>query len=171
MAEENIHNVDVRLRYISTMGSRTAAEDRLSEAFAPGSVIRSNIQSAGFGRLVSADINPDECEGYRNYETSSIALWLKNDRKLYDQCRAVALTVISDEEVTSRAEKEDERSPELVMADWLQQFVETKLQVDRRESRASTDEERMFVSLAQAALGDVNWFELAEEWISDVREG
>lgn len=173
MAEEKIHNVDVRLRYAVT-GNKSTAEKELAK-FCHRNTGLVKPERLGDGRtydakLLTVDVSPDACEGYVNYLTFSVAVWLKNDRKLYDQCRAVALAVISDEEVASRAQEEDERGSELVMADWLQQFVEILLQVDWREETANTDADRMFVQMAQAALGQVDWRELSEEWILDVQE-
>ncbi len=171
MAEEKIHKVDVVLRYYVT-GSKSAAEESLSEAYRHGEGFPNRISNTNYeARFVCSDVNPGQVEGYCNYETSSIALWLNNDRDLYDQCRAVARTAISPEEAAARTEREDVRSPELVMADFLEEFVERKLEVDRREEKARTDAERMFVSMAQAALERVNWLELGEEWIQDAQEG
>lgn len=79
--------------------------------------------------------------------------------------------MISDRGIAFRAEKEDGRSPELVMADWLQQFIETRLQIDWRENTANTDADRIFVQMAQVALGQVDWREIAGEWIDTVKEG
>ena len=170
MAEEKIHNVEVVLRYAVT-GSKSAAKKALFEEFRAGQQhsyeqIHSEGQSS---RLVCADVNPGECEGYRNYETFTIGVWLKNDRKLYDQCRIEAkntLLIVKD-----HGDRLEGLSPELAMADWLQSFVEKKLWVDQREEKASNYADRMFVSLAQAALDRVDWRELGEEWIQDAQEG
>lgn len=163
--------ITVRIRYAVT-GSKPAAEKALFDAYREGQGRVESISGDGYeARHPIVDVNPGECEGYTNFETFTIAIWLKNDHKLYDQCRTFALTAISDEDIASRARLKDDRSPELFMADWLQFFVELKLQVDLRESSASTDEERIFVSLARAALSDVNWREISEEWLDDSRKG
>lgn len=162
MAEEKIHNVDVQLRYAVT-GDKSAAE----QAFRNANQIRQADGPGYATRLIRVDVNPDECEGYRNYVTFSIGVWLKNDHKIYDRCREMAAEYIR----LSRETLElNDTTPELVMADWLQQFVETRLQVDWREDTANTDADRIFVQMVQAALGQVDWRELAENWLHNVRE-
>jgi hypothetical protein len=168
MDDQKICNVDVRLRYAVT-GSRSAAEKALSDTFRHNQGYVQRIAGIDFeARNPIIDINPGACEGYTNYETFTIGVWLKNDRKLYDRCLLKAKDVLE----AAEANQLGDLTPELAMGDWLQEFVEQRLlRVDDREEKASTDAERMFVSLAQAALSDVNWRELGEEWLDDVREG
>jgi hypothetical protein len=165
--DERIETVTVRLRYAVT-GSKSAAEKALFNAFRQGQGRVERIAGDDYeARSPIVDINPGECEGYENYETFSIAVWLKSSRGHDHLCRAQARNVL----LLASENKLDDLTPELAMGDWLKDYVEKLLDVDRRENSASTDEERMFVSLAQAALSDVNWRELCEEWIRTVREG
>ena len=168
MAEDRIHTVNVVLRYAVT-GSTSAAEKALFEQFRAGrNASLEQIHSEGqSSRLICADVNPGKCEGYTNYETSSIALWLENDRKLYETCRNSARAILA----SADAGQIGDLSPELIMGDYLKDYVEQKLlKIDDREEKARTDAERIFVSMAQAALDRVNWLEMGEHWIDDARE-
>lgn len=74
MAEEKIHNVDVRLRYTVT-GSKEAAEKALTEELRFGKYRLERLCGEDFeARNQIVDVNPDKCESYRNYETFSIQI-------------------------------------------------------------------------------------------------
>lgn len=168
MKQERTSTVIVQLRYVVS-GNRTAAEKVLFNTFHSGQGKIERISDDSFeARYPVVEVNPDSCEGYKNYITFSLSVWLKNDHKIYDRCRKMAADYVR----LSRETLElNDTTPELVMADWLQQFVETRLQMDWREDTANTDVDRMFVQMAQAALGQVDWRELADEWIQTVQEG
>jgi hypothetical protein len=71
-------SVTVRLRYAVT-GSKSAAEKALFSAFRQGQGRVERIAGDGYeARAPIVDVNPGECEGYENYETFSIAAWLKS---------------------------------------------------------------------------------------------
>jgi hypothetical protein len=81
--------------------------------------------------------------GWSNYETWLVHLWLSNDQTVYDTLRAEAL-----EAVTSDALYHAKN----VIKNWVENELEQFL-----EGRAAS----MFVDLLRGALSEVNWYEIA----------
>ena len=81
----------------------------------------------------------DKYNGWTNYETWNVALWLHNDEVSYNYW----------EEQTSNAETVEE------LASQLEQ--EVKDQSPARDASLYTD-------LLGAALSEVNWYEIAKDW-------
>lgn len=87
--------------------------------------------------------------GWTNYETWCVNLWLSNDEALYNLVTELV------------ADFEDE-APMHEIADAVKDFVEELEDVTQVRERAS------FVSdLLGAALSEVDWYEIAEVWVSD----
>ena len=84
-----------------------------------------------------------EYNGYTNYQTWNVALWLDNDEVLYDLVRM-------------KAQELDKPSR---IADWLKDFVTD------RSPLASTAS--MFSDLLGHALAAVDWYEIAENLLED----
>lgn len=90
--------------------------------------------------------------GWSNYETWCVSLWLSNDEGLYNDTRSLAATA-----------NESLASSVYSLADALQDFVESLPEVEAVQSQAS------FVSdLFGKALGNVDWEEIAENLLSEL---
>ncbi len=87
--------------------------------------------------------------GWTNYETWCVNLWLNNDQGTYNA-------------VNELVEEFDEDTNVIKIADAIKSFVE-----DLPEC-SSVREQASFVSdLLGAALSEVDWYEIATTWISD----
>lgn len=102
----------------------------------------------------------DVC-GYSTYETFHVAMLLSNTRQAYDAAITLARGVAAgtDEHKIGK------------LADLLETLVEAcYLRVNTRELAAATDADRLAHDLLTAALGRVDYRELAEEWIGYARD-
>ena len=90
--------------------------------------------------------------GWTNYETWNVALWLDNDRTEYEvtrsKARAYRIGGALHEGRTAAGE----------FADWLQEYVDET----RPEIPAS-----MWSDLLSAAFSEVNWYEIAENLLAE----
>jgi hypothetical protein len=109
--------------------------------------------------------------GYKNYETFHVAMFLSNNRPMYEAARRLAQAAVNHfPDVADRNELSG--CSWLDLADRLETMVEQHyLKIDERELRQRTDTDRLAFALMTAALGRVDWRELAEEWINTVEEG
>lgn len=87
--------------------------------------------------------------GWTNYETWSVKLWLDNEEPTY---------VMVTESARGAVEK---GASVYAFADWLRDYV-TDMQPDLPASMAS--------DLLSAALSNVNWTEIAQAYLDDVEE-
>ena len=84
-----------------------------------------------------------EYNGYSNYQTWNVALWLDNEPGEYSYVRDMAVEL----EKASR------------LADWLKDYVE--------EINPLNDTANMFSDLMSHALANVNWYEIAKGIMED----
>lgn len=102
-----------------------------------------------------------ECNGWRNYPTWCVNLWLSNDQDTYEQCRemAQAVAVMRDKELVI-AGTIISRDRASVLAERLKDWVHNDLARDL----GATFEADLF----GWALAHVDWRELAEHYLADV---
>ncbi len=94
----------------------------------------------------------DGYNGWTNYETWCVNLWLSNDQGLDEMTRELVAGF-------------DEDSPMHDIADALEDFVEDLPECAEVREKAS------FVSdLLGAALSEVNWYEIATAWVQNAME-
>ena len=101
------------------------------------------------------ETNPDEYQGWTNYETWAVALWLDNDEPIYRYWREVAdeireegpLSIILDGAVIGH------REPRFVLADRLRHSIE-----DGTPDLGAS----VWSDLLSRAVGRVDWVEIAE---------
>lgn len=96
--------------------------------------------------------------GWTNYETWNVALWIDNEEGSHEQRREMA------QEAWDNAEDDGEPDGRLTAAvyaleDSLKAWVE-----DMVPDLGAT----MWADLLGAALSEVNWREIAENWMEDV---
>jgi len=93
-------------------------------------------------------------QGWTNYETWAVALWIDNDQGLYNESRDRARDL-------TRDHYDDISRAEISLADWLKELI-TEGEPDLGAS--------LYSDLLTAAIGEVNWDEIAENYIEEVKE-
>lgn len=112
--------------------------------------------------------------GWTNYETWGVALILDNDEGLYNARREAADQAIRDakyaDQVTSGIWSEA-NARKYILADWLKNFTETLCGIgSESEDYGIAEPSMMAQQLLGAALSDVNWDEIAENYLSELAE-
>ena len=106
---------------------------------------------------------PETYNGWKNYPTWAVNLWLSNDEPLYREALERTSDTIEnpphlseywDEEQTARYNVAD------MLKDWMEELCE-----DQIEYGAS-----MYTDLIGYALSQVEWDEVADAWIEQVKE-
>jgi hypothetical protein len=94
--------------------------------------------------------------GWTNYETWAVKLWMDNEEPSYRYWREVTRDVLDEE-------PEKYRSHALILADRLKdEHAEALPEVQGFAGFAA--------DLLNAAFGDVDWYEIAESLINDAKE-
>jgi hypothetical protein len=91
--------------------------------------------------------------GWTNYETWCVNLWLSNDEGLYNDVREMARQAVADDE------------PMHVLADQLKSFVDDLAEMTCPGSREGAS---FVTDLLGSALGSVDWHEIATNWTDDL---
>jgi len=96
--------------------------------------------------------------GWKNYETWNVALWIDNDQGSYSQRQEMAQDAWDN---TDASEDQETRSNEArnALADSLESWVDEMNPIN---------ESSMFADLLSAALREVDWHEIAENFLEDV---
>jgi hypothetical protein len=97
----------------------------------------------------------DRYNGYRNYETWCIALWIANEESTYRMWRRRAMDLVRDEGEGDESDEDQRSDTTRNLADEIKTWVE-----------AGTPEvSGFYADLLNAAIGEVDWLEVAEEQI------
>ena len=102
-------------------------------------------------------MSDNKYNGWTNYETWNVALWIDNEEGSYNYWRETAQEVY-DESEADKSFTRDERAA-LDLKDRLKSEFEEAMP----ELGAS-----MWADLLGAAMSEVNWYEIAEHYIADV---
>lgn|SRR4030067_2655307 len=106
-----------------------------------------------------------EYNGYTNYETWCVNLWIDNDQGLYYQVQEMTQQIYDEAEESNDyniyISKDNNALRQL--EDQLKDFIE--------EMNPLTDTADMFSDLLNSALSEVDWREIAENWLETVKEG
>jgi len=84
-------------------------------------------------------------QGWKNYETWCVALWIDNDEGLYDHFRDMA----KDSDID-------------YLADHIKDMID--------DCNPLNDTANLYTDLLNAALSEVDWFEIAEHYKEDDEE-
>ena len=95
--------------------------------------------------------------GWKNYPTWAVDLWLSNDEGLYRQTLEIVTNAKAGSFDTGEPSPE---TPRLAVADALREWVHDDLAPDLGASFAA--------DLLGYALDQVDWFEIADAWLEDV---
>jgi len=91
-----------------------------------------------------------EYNGYTNYETWCVNLWLDNDEGLYE----IVTNMTKDALKTG--------SPAYELSQALKDLHENENPLE--------SETNVYSDLLQASLDSVNWYEIAENWIENIKD-
>lgn len=104
--------------------------------------------------------------GWTNYETWDVALWIDNEQPSYTYWRDTARELMAEFQDGAANTKGDQdnakESAARVLAERLKDEIE--------EGNPLSDSASMYSDILGAALQDVNWDEIATNWIDEVYE-
>ena len=103
----------------------------------------------------------DKYNGWTNYETWAVALWMDNEQGSYTYWREQAEQCFDD---TNEEDQRDERrrASRSALADRIQEVFESDSPL--------ADQASVYSDLLTAALGEVDWYEIAEHLIDEYIE-
>ncbi len=97
--------------------------------------------------------------GWQNYETWNVALWLDNDQGTQDMLREWAEEVWKDAEEATRYMTREQHATR-TLADQIEEYIE--------ENNPLAGEASMYSDILTANLHEVNWGEIAKGMIEEV---
>ena len=100
--------------------------------------------------------------GYTNYETWAVHLWLTNDEATYNFCCSLAADALQDAETCPHVREgiwQPEEAPTYLLSDRLKEYVQ--------EGSPLANAPSMYSDLLNAALSEVNWHEIAEAFLEE----
>jgi hypothetical protein len=102
------------------------------------------------------------CNGFANYETWVVSLWMSNDQGSYEFFRELARRIRDcDNMVTAHLSKEENDA--VALADALREEFEV--------GSPTRGESTVYADLMAAALCEVDWYEIAENLLNDIADG
>jgi hypothetical protein len=104
--------------------------------------------------------NDKKYNGWNNYETWNVALWIDNDQGGYSQRQEMVQDAWDNAEADKNFTREERAT--LSLADALKDWIE--------EMNPIADQASMFTDLLGNALGQVDWHEIAENFLTDVEK-
>ena len=135
---------------------------RLVELGPPAGVRERRSTTKGAHTMSTVATSTDETyNGWKNYPTWAVNLWLANDEPLYREALERTGAIVAETE--SRSEFWTlEESHRFATADMLKEWVTDELAPDLGASFAA--------DLLGYALGCVDWHEIADAWIESARD-
>ncbi len=100
--------------------------------------------------------------GWANYETWCVNLWLSNNEPTYRYCRTLAEDCRSQAPTCRQVQERVWQVPEaakFLLADRLKEFVEDRNPLCNHAT--------VYTDLLNAALSEVNWHEVAEAFLEE----
>lgn len=94
----------------------------------------------------------EKYNGWKNYETWAVALWIDNEQWSQEYARELA------EQATTDSSISEGRTAEGVLADTIKQWVEGQ--------NPLAETATLFSDLLNAALSEVDWYEIAEHYLT-----
>jgi hypothetical protein len=98
--------------------------------------------------------------GWTNYATWNIALWLGNEEGSYSYWRERTQQAYDDAEAEGTFTRKEQAALDL----------SRQLQDEIEEGNPLADQPSMYSDLLGSAISDCNWYEIAENWLEDVEE-
>ncbi len=91
--------------------------------------------------------------GWSNYETWNVALWIDNEQGSYSERCEMSQSIYDD----ANGDMDEAKRK---LSDWLKDWIE--------EMNPIASDASLFSDLLNAALGEVDWYEIAENFLEDV---
>lgn len=106
----------------------------------------------------------DKYNGWTNYETWNVALWIGNEQGTSEEAERITNQCVKDAPYASQVPKiwTAQEAAKLTLADALKEWVESDMIPDLGASMAA--------DLLGAAMSEVNWQEIAENYLDDCDE-
>lgn len=105
-------------------------------------------------------MNHKEYNGWYNYETWVVNLWMDNEEGIHDYWREQAQEIYKETEPT-------DNTPKTIQAKWnLANIIKEQI----TENNPLIEEATLYSDLMSAALSEVNWDEIANHFIDIVLE-
>lgn len=96
--------------------------------------------------------------GWTNYETWNLALWIGNEEGSYNHWR----------ETTREAYRDAEASETFTRKENARYALAKQLEEDTRENMPEVN--GFYGDVLRAAISEVNWHEIAENWIDEIAD-
>jgi hypothetical protein len=106
--------------------------------------------------------NDKKYNGWSNYETWNVALWIDNDWGMYTHRQEMAQDAWDAAETSPNGIQLRLDTAQARLAVALKDWVE--------EMNPIASENSLFTDLLNAALGEVDWHEIAENFLTDVEK-
>lgn len=95
--------------------------------------------------------------GWENYETWAVNLWLSNDQSTYEYWREKAREAWQEAQATVKGNRAEEAR--CILAQWLK---------DETDDNNPCSQVSLYTDLLNAALSEVNWYEVAEDFLEGI---
>jgi hypothetical protein len=107
-------------------------------------------------------MSEDTYNGWKNYPTWNVNLWLSNDEGLYTTALEMTRETLESERQAETEETWTHQSPRFAVGEMLKDWVRDDLAPDLGASFAA--------DLLGYALDCVDWYEIADAWIESASE-
>ncbi len=105
--------------------------------------------------------------GWTNYETWNVKLWIDNEQGSHEYWREVAREIWQAERTPAYPGQTPEQSFVYQLAETIKDQFEEEAQNILETARAQCS---VWADLLGAAMSEVNWYEIAESYLEDVKE-
>jgi len=99
--------------------------------------------------------------GWTNYETWLCALWWDNDQGLYSMRGEQAEELVRDHSPLDENDGYGRMEAEIAFAGWIEDFTKENL---------LPEIEGFAADLLNSAVSEINWREIAENWLSEYKD-
>lgn len=110
----------------------------------------------------------DTYNGWKNYETWNVKLWIDNEQGSHEYWNEAAREVWAEAE-TRRPAYEGQTREQIFLYDLSERLKNEFEEAEQDILEQSKIQASMWADLLGAALSEVNWYEIAETYLDDVK--
>ena len=96
--------------------------------------------------------------GWTNYETWAVALWIDNEEGSYNYWREVCQELLDNSTCETLEERRSDAASD----------VAQRLKDEIEEGNPLSGKASLYSDLLQAAISETNWYEIAKNWLDDM---